>query len=178
MAETGLPPDWEVRHSNSKNLPYYFNSSNKESRWEPPQGTDTEKLKAYMAAHHSSSTTRPSASTAGNEGKIRAAHLLIKHKDSRRPSSWREANITRTKEEATSIILGHEARIRSGASSLGDLAITESDCSSARKRGDLGYFGKGEMQKEFEEAAFALQPGEVSHVVETASGVHLIERLE
>lgn len=39
-----------------------------------------------------------------------------------------------------------------------------------------GYFGKGDMQKEFEEAAFALQPGEMSDVVETASGLHLIER--
>jgi hypothetical protein len=39
-----------------------------------------------------------------------------------------------------------------------------------------GFFGRGEMQKEFEEAAFALQPGEVSGVIETASGVHLIER--
>lgn len=75
-----------------------------------------------------------------------------------------------------SIILAHEARIRSGQISLGDLAISESDCSSARKMGDLGYFGKGDMQKEFEEAAFALKPGEVSHVVETASGLHLIER--
>ncbi|KAK5184735.1 peptidyl-prolyl cis-trans isomerase Pin1, partial [Cryomyces antarcticus] len=107
--------------------------------------------------------------------KIRAAHLLVKHRNSRRPASWREAEITRTKEEAMSIILGHDARIRSGASSLGDLAVTESDCSSARKRGDLGFFGKGDMQKEFEDASFALKPGEVSHVVETASGLHLIE---
>lgn len=74
------------------------------------------------------------------------------------------------------IILAHEARIRSGQTSLGDLAITESDCSSARKRGDLGFFGKGDMQKEFEESAFQLKPGEVSHIVETASGLHLIER--
>ena len=35
------------------------------------------------------------------------------------------------------IIRGHEQRIKSGAASLGDVATTESDCSSARKRGDL-----------------------------------------
>lgn len=75
-----------------------------------------------------------------------------------------------------SIILGHEQKIRSGQSSLGDLATSESDCSSARKRGDLGFFGRGDMQKEFEEAAFQLKPGEMSRVVETASGLHLIER--
>lgn len=75
-----------------------------------------------------------------------------------------------------SIILGHEARIRSGQQSLGQLAVSESDCSSARKMGDLGFFGRGDMQKEFEEAAFQLKPGEVSNVVETASGLHLIER--
>jgi len=71
------------------------------------------------------------------DGKIRAAHLLVKHKDSRRPSSWREAHITRSKDEAMDIIQAHEQRIRSGQTSLGDLATTESDCSSARKRGDL-----------------------------------------
>jgi parvulin-like peptidyl-prolyl isomerase len=39
-----------------------------------------------------------------------------------------------------------------------------------------GFFGKGDMQKEFEEASFVLQPGEVSPVIETASGLHIIER--
>lgn len=93
-AEAGLPPGWEVRHSNSKNLPYYFNEAEKLSRWEPPQGTDTEKLKAYMATHHSAPAIRPESSSNGvtHEGKIRASHLLVKHRDSRRPSSWREVS--------------------------------------------------------------------------------------
>lgn len=174
--ETGLPPNWEVRHSNSKNLPYYFNATEKNSRWEPPAGTDTEKLKLYMAKYHSPAHGADGASS--QPGKIRAAHLLVKHRESRRPMSWREADITRSKEDALQIIKGHEERIQKGEISLGELALTESDCSSARKRGDLGYFGKGDMQKEFEDAAFALKPGEISTVVDTASGLHLIERLE
>ncbi len=88
--ETGLPPNWEVRHSNSKNLPYYFNSAEKNSRWEPPPGTDTEKLKIYMAKYHSGSASAEGA----QPGKIRAAHLLVKHRDSRRPMSWREVSRT------------------------------------------------------------------------------------
>jgi hypothetical protein len=40
-----------------------------------------------------------------------------------------------------------------------------------------GFFGRGDMQKEFEEAAFRLEKGQVSGVVETASGLHLIQRL-
>lgn len=177
MEESGLPPGWEVRRSNTKNLPYYFCPGTKESRWEPPTDTDPEKLKVYMAKFHSSKGLN--AEGPGNhDGKIRCAHLLIKHYGSRRPASWREAKITRSKEEAMSIILAHEAEIRAGTTSLRDLAITESDCSSARKRGDLGFFGRGDMQKEFEDASFALKPGEVSRVVETASGLHLIERLE
>ncbi|KAL6717063.1 peptidyl-prolyl cis-trans isomerase Pin1 [Lecanora helva] len=177
--ETGLPTAWEVRHSNSKNLPYYFNPSTKESRWEPPPGTDPDKIKTYMATHHSTSANPSSQilqSSHPQEGKIRAAHLLVKHRDSRRPSSWKEEKITRSKEEALQVLRGYEGRIKGGEVGLGDLATSESDCSSARKKGDLGFFGHGDMQKEFEQAAFALKPGEVSGVVDTASGVHLIER--
>ncbi|EFE39943.1 hypothetical protein TRV_05348 [Trichophyton verrucosum HKI 0517] len=189
MADTGLPSGWEVRHSNSKNLPYYFNAISKESRWEPPANTDTEKLKVYMAAHHSVQAGDRHGASGQGEGKIRASHLLIKHRESRRPSSWRESEITRSKDEAIEILRNHKQRIQSGEASLGDIATSESDCSSARKRGDLqhkawvtdksysGFFGRGEMQAEFEQAAFALKVGEVSDIVETASGVHLIERL-
>lgn len=158
-------------------MPYYYHPESGNSSWEPPAGTDSDKLKEYMAKHYSQSAAPAAVAEAGaDSGKIRASHLLIKHKDSRRPSSWKEANITRSKEEAMSIILAHEARIRSGSASLAEIAVSESDCSSARRGGDLGYFGKGDMQKEFEDAAFALKPGEVSRVVETASGLHLIER--
>ena len=88
-----------------------------------------------MAQHHT-----PAARTDildQGEGKIRCAHLLVKHRDSRRPSSWREAEITRSKEEAIEILKGYEERIQSGEATLGDIAISESDCSSARKKGDL-----------------------------------------
>jgi NIMA-interacting peptidyl-prolyl cis-trans isomerase 1 len=39
-----------------------------------------------------------------------------------------------------------------------------------------GFFGRGDMQKEFEQAAFDLDKGQVSDMVETASGIHLIQR--
>lgn len=88
-----------------------------------------------MAQNHTPAT-HPDVSGQG-EGKIRCSHLLVKHRDSRRPSSWREADITRSKEEAIEILKGYEERIQSGEATLGDIAVSESDCSSARKKGDL-----------------------------------------
>ena len=53
------------------------------------------------------------------------------------------------------------------------IAATQKSTANA---GTRGFFGKGDMQKEFEEASFALKPGEISQVIQTASGLHLIER--
>ena len=83
---------------------------------------------------------------ASDEAKVRASHLLVKHKDSRRPSSWREENITRTKEEALELLQGYRNQITSNEATFEDLASKYSDCSSAKRGGDLGPFGRNQMQ--------------------------------
>lgn len=97
-----------------------------------------------MAEHHSkihsSANTAMMGGMAQEQWKIRASHLLVKHSGSRRPSSWKEKEIIRSKEEARDILLGYEKRIRSGDVSLAELAVSESDCGSARKGGDLYVF--------------------------------------
>lgn len=67
------------------------------------------------------------------------------------------------------------SQIADGAD-FGDLAREHSECPSSRQGGALGSFGRGAMVPEFEEAAFALEVGETSGVVETDFGYHLILR--
>jgi NIMA-interacting peptidyl-prolyl cis-trans isomerase 1 len=58
-----------------------------------------------------------------------------------------------------------------------EIASEFSDCSSAKRNGDLGAFAHGQMQKPFEDAAFKLRIEEMSDIVETDSGLHLVYRV-
>ncbi|CAG8487378.1 2388_t:CDS:2 [Diversispora eburnea] len=165
---------WETRISRSRKIVYYYNRATKESTWDLPPGVDPSKIKGYgEVTVQQAQNINP---LEGGAGQIRASHLLVKHKGSRRPTSWKEPTIKRTKEEALEVIKSYHSRITSGEITLEELASTESDCSSAKRNGDLGFFGEGQMQPSFEEAAFKLEVGELSEPVWSDSGVHLILR--
>ncbi|NYZ61132.1 peptidyl-prolyl cis-trans isomerase [Candidatus Micrarchaeota archaeon] len=85
--------------------------------------------------------------------KVRASHILV--------SNEREAN--RIFDE-----------IKKGKE-FSEMAKRYSSCPSGKGGGDLGFFEKGQMVKEFEDAAFAMKDGEVSRPVKTQFGYHLIK---
>jgi peptidyl-prolyl cis-trans isomerase C len=95
---------------------------------------------------------------------VRASHILIKVD----PGS-EEAK----KAEARNRIELLQTKLKKGED-FGALAKEYSEGPTGPKGGDLGFFGRGQMVKPFEEAAFTMKPGQVSDMVETRFGYHLI----
>lgn len=165
------------------------NSRNNNKRDREAVKTEDDQAETRESHHHggnnNSNNKRQRKTTTPSQ--VRVLHILKKHKDSKRPASWRSHNrpITITKEQAREELDGLLEILREDAdnpsnliATFKELASQESDCSSAKRKGDLGMFGRKKMRPEFEEAAFGLDVDQLSGIVETASGVHILLRLE
>ena len=91
---------------------------------------------------------------------VRASHILLKKED---------------KELAMEI---HEKLVNNADANFAEYAKAHSECPSREKGGDLGSFGRGKMVAEFDKAAFELQKDEISDLVETQFGYHIIKITE
>lgn len=87
---------------------------------------------------------------------IRARHILVKTKP-------------KAEELLEALKMGED---------FSELAKNNSECPSKKRGGDLGKFERGKMTKPFERAAFALKPGEISDVVKSDFGYHIIQRTD
>jgi peptidyl-prolyl cis-trans isomerase C len=88
--------------------------------------------------------------------KVRCVHILVK-----------------TEKEANTVL-----ELLKKGKKFANIAKEVSLCPSGKRGGDLGTFGRGKMVKEFEKAAFALQKGQISPIVKTKFGYHIIKRVE
>ncbi len=99
---------------------------------------------------------------------VRARHILIKVE---------KGADEKQKKEAHQKLVDIKKRLDKGEK-FEELAKAHSQCPSSSQGGDLGFFTKGRMVPAFEKVAFELKPGQVSDIVETQFGYHLIEVVE
>jgi parvulin-like peptidyl-prolyl isomerase len=105
---------------------------------------------------------------------IRARHLLVMHEGSER----KPASIKRTRAEARARADEARAEIAKGAPFEKVVARFSDEPGAAERGGDLEFFEKKDMAKAFSDAAFRLEVNEVSDVVETPFGFHVIQRTQ
>ncbi|KAL6584304.1 hypothetical protein OROMI_003593 [Orobanche minor] len=179
--ECNIPRSAKIEANIQRNKAGSPRSEKIESDWKRKRSADQADLHHHHHRPHKLKQSRSNEKTKlSSSEKVRAFHILIKHQDSRSKSSWKDPegrliSVT-TREEAVSQLEALRDLILTGDASFQDLASLHSHCKSAKRGGDLGSFGRGQMQKPFEEASFALKVGEISDIVDTNSGVHIIMR--
>jgi parvulin-like peptidyl-prolyl isomerase len=140
---------------------------------EPPRVAVSPLANAGATAKTADSTPEGDAEQAG-PSEIAARHLLVSYQGALRASP----SVTRSKAEAQT--RATEALTRAKAGEDFEVLVKEfSDEPGAGERGgSLGRFGRGMMVPAFEKAAFKLGPGEISDLIETPFGFHVIQRTE
>lgn len=118
--------------------------------------------------------TRERAKVLSEPDQIGARHVLVMHADSKA----KPEGVERSREEAQSRARECLHKIRGGAE-LSEMVGEYSDEPGAGERdGDLGVFKREVMIKSFSDAAFDLRVGEISEVIETPYGFHIIQRTQ
>lgn len=126
---------------------------------ETPEPSD-EEITAYFEAHAADYETGP---------QVLAQHILITPENRTEESS---------KQKALEKIKAIRKRITEEGANFSEEARAHSQCPSGKEGGSLGWFGRGAMVKEFDEAAFKMKTGEVSDVIETQFGYHIIYKAD
>lgn len=103
--------------------------------------------------------------------KVRASHILISYEGAASAAE----SVTRTKEEAEQRALTVLEEVKADPENFADYAAEYSDGPTGPNGGDLDFFGRGAMAPEFEKAAFDMEVGEISDLVETQFGYHIIK---
>lgn len=116
----------------------------------------------------------PAAEEAQPPKRIGARHVLVQWMGADRAGT----SVVRSKEQARAIAEEVLRRAKAGED-FARLAVEYSDEPGAGNRGgSLGRFGKGQMVGQFETVAFKLKVNEISEIVETSFGYHVIQRTE
>jgi parvulin-like peptidyl-prolyl isomerase len=130
---------------------------------DPKQFVPFEEVKKYYDENVEDEFMKP--------GKIRARHILIAVPE----------NATQEQDAAARTKIEDILKQLNEGADFATLAKQHSDCASKQRGGDLGYFGEGDMVPEFEKAAYKLEKGDISPIVRTKFGYHIIkleDRLE
>jgi parvulin-like peptidyl-prolyl isomerase len=126
------------------------------------------------AAEEEQKSERERAIIARQPKEVGARHILVMHEKSKS----KPEGLKRTREEARQRAEECLRKIRQGTSFEDAVREYSDEPGAAERGGDLGVFDRAQMVKTFSDAAFALQVGEVSDIVETPFGFHIIKRTE
>lgn len=131
-----------------------------ESQWGDRLTVTEEDARTYYDAHPKEFDTPE---------QVRASHILIGTTVTDPNADPNVVNVA-AKQKAEKVL----QELKDGAA-FADLAKAHSSCPSSARGGDLDFFARGSMVKPFEDAAFGMEPGQVSDIVETKFGYHIIK---
>ena len=140
---------------------------------EPPR-VATPAAPASRSAKPGDAAPESAAELASEPTEISARHVLVAYQGALRASP----SVTRSKAEAQARAADALKRAKGGEDFEAIVKEFSDEPGAAERGGSLGRFGRGMMVPAFEKAAFKLAPGEVSDIVETQFGFHVIQRTE